>query len=190
MTLHVPQTLRASVPAPAYQAVHGQRGFSLVEMLAALVILGLALGALYQAASGATRNARVSAEYAIATTLAESELDAFVISRPDVGTTQRGRYGDYAEVVTSMSTIGVVDAETIALDACSAFQSPAMPPFSPGMAPVAALCYNAHAGAPQTDRGVINIDDLAVRTRGGDEAARKLHATLSKLSVARQRQYS
>ena len=78
-----------------HQVLRGQRGFSLVEMLAALVILGLALGALYQAASGATRNARVSAEYAIATTLAESELDAFVISRPDVGVTQRGRYGDY-----------------------------------------------------------------------------------------------
>lgn len=87
------QTVRAS--APVYRAAHEQRGFSLVEMLAALVILGLALGALYQAASGATRNARVSAEYAIATTLAESELDAFVISRPDVGMTQRGRYGDY-----------------------------------------------------------------------------------------------
>lgn len=72
-----------------------QGGFSLVEMLAALVILGLALGALYQAASGATRNARVSAEYAIATTLAESELDAFVISRPDVGDTSRGRYEQY-----------------------------------------------------------------------------------------------
>ena len=54
-----------------------------------------------------------------------------------VGVSVCGRYGDYAEVVTSMSTIGVVDAETIALDACSAFQSPAMPPFSPGMAPVA-----------------------------------------------------
>ena len=87
------QTVRAS--APVYRAAHEQRGFSLVEMLAALVILGLALGALYQAASGATRNARVSAEYAIATTLAESELDAFVISRPDAGMTQRGRYGDY-----------------------------------------------------------------------------------------------
>jgi len=89
----VHQTVRAS--APVYRAAHEQRGFSLVEMLAALVILGLALGALYQAASGATRNARVSAEYAIATTLAESQLDAFVISRPDVGITQRGRYGDY-----------------------------------------------------------------------------------------------
>ena len=84
-----------SASAPVYRAAHEQRGFSLVEMLAALVILGLALGALYQAASGATRNARVSAEYAIATTLAESQLDAFVISRPDVGMTQRGRYGDY-----------------------------------------------------------------------------------------------
>ena len=91
MSPHVHQTVRASV----YRTAHGQRGFSLVEMLAALVILGSALGALYQAASGATRNARVSAEYAIATTLAESELDAFVISRPDVGMTQRGRYGDY-----------------------------------------------------------------------------------------------
>ena len=112
MTLHVPQTLSASVPAPAYQAVQGQRGFSLVEMLAALVILGLALGALYQAASGATRNARVSAEYAIATTLAESELDAFVISRPDVGTTQRGRYGDYewerwVELITEREESGI-----------------------------------------------------------------------------------
>ena len=93
MKPHVHQTMRAS--APAYRRAHGQFGFSLVEMLAALMILGVALGALYQAASGATRNARVSAEYAIATTLAESELDAFVISRPDVGVTQRGRYGDY-----------------------------------------------------------------------------------------------
>ena len=93
MKPRVHQTVRAS--APVYLAAHEQRGYSLVEMLAALVILGLALGALYQAASGATRNARVSAEYAIATTLAESQLDAFVISRPDVGMTQRGRYGDY-----------------------------------------------------------------------------------------------
>ena len=93
MKPHMHQTERAF--APVYRRAHGQLGFSLVEMLAALVILGLALGALYQAASGATRNARVSAEYAIATTLAESELDAFVISRPDVGVTQRGRYGVY-----------------------------------------------------------------------------------------------
>ena len=93
MKLHLHQTARGS--RPSCRPARGQLGFSLVVMLAALVMLGLALGALYQAASGATRNARVSAEYAIATTLAESELDAFVISRPDVGVTQRGRYGDY-----------------------------------------------------------------------------------------------
>ena len=93
MKLHLHQTARVS--RPSCRPARGQLGFSLVEMLAALVMLGFALGALYQAASGATRNARVSAEYAIATTLAESELDAFVISRPDVGVTQRGRYGDY-----------------------------------------------------------------------------------------------
>ena len=93
MKSHLHQMARAS--RPPCRPARGQRGFSLVEMLAALVILGLALGALYQAASGSTRNARVSAEYAIATTLAESELDAFVISRPDVGVTQRGRYGDF-----------------------------------------------------------------------------------------------
>ena len=74
----VTQTVRDEAAYPNGARIHRvpgprrQRGFSLVEMLAALVILGLALGALYQAASGATRNARVSAEYAIATTLAES----------------------------------------------------------------------------------------------------------------------
>jgi len=89
------RSVLTSVGPQARSAALKQGGFSLVEMVAALVILGLALGALYQAATGATRNARVSAEYAIATTLAESELDAFVISRPDVGVMQRGRYGDY-----------------------------------------------------------------------------------------------
>ena len=72
-----------------------QEGFSLVEMLAALVILGLALGALYQAASGATRNARVSAEYAIATTLAESQLDAFLVTQPSEEERTQGQFGVY-----------------------------------------------------------------------------------------------
>ena len=72
-----------------------QNGFSLIEMLAALVILGLALGVLYQAASGATRNARVSAEYAIATTLAESQLDAFLVTLPDEAARTQGQFGVY-----------------------------------------------------------------------------------------------
>ena len=51
-----------------------QLGFSLVEMLVAMVILSLSLGVLYQAAAGAIRNARVSGEYAEAVILAESKL--------------------------------------------------------------------------------------------------------------------
>lgn len=49
-------------------------GFSLIEMLVALVVLSLSLGVLYQAATGATRNVRVAAEYTDAVMLAESVL--------------------------------------------------------------------------------------------------------------------
>ena len=49
-------------------------GFSLLETLVALVILSLALGALYQAAAGATRNIRVAEQYTRAVALAESML--------------------------------------------------------------------------------------------------------------------
>ena len=55
---------------------HTDRGFSLIEMLVALVVLSLSLGALYQAAMGATRNVRVAAEYVDAVMLAESMLAA------------------------------------------------------------------------------------------------------------------
>ena len=54
-----------------------QGGFSLVEMLVAMVILSLSLGVLYQAAAGAIRNARVSGEYTEAVILAESKLAEF-----------------------------------------------------------------------------------------------------------------
>lgn len=50
------------------------QGFSLLEMLVALVILSLSLSALYHAATGATRNARVASEYTDAIMLAESVL--------------------------------------------------------------------------------------------------------------------
>ncbi len=49
-----------------------QSGFSLLEMVVTMAILGLALGALYQAASGATRNVRADQRYAYAVELARS----------------------------------------------------------------------------------------------------------------------
>ncbi|MFV8818306.1 type II secretion system protein [Haliea sp. E17] len=51
-----------------------QRGFSLLEMVVAIAILGLTLGALYQAAGGATRNVRTSERYAYGVELARSLL--------------------------------------------------------------------------------------------------------------------
>jgi general secretion pathway protein I len=66
-----------------------QRGFSLLEMMVAISILALALGSLYQAASGATRNVRTSERYAYGVELARSLLaDNGVVS--ENGTQQAG----------------------------------------------------------------------------------------------------
>ena len=66
-----------------------QRGFSLLEMMVAIAILGLALGALYQAASGATRNVRTSERYAYGVELARSLLAQYEIV-PAGGVNQSG----------------------------------------------------------------------------------------------------
>lgn len=49
-------------------------GFSLLEMMVAVAILGIALGGLYTAASGATRNVRADERYAYAVELGRSLL--------------------------------------------------------------------------------------------------------------------
>jgi general secretion pathway protein I len=49
-------------------------GFSLLEMMVAISILALSLGALYQAVSGATRNVRTDEKYAYGVELARSLL--------------------------------------------------------------------------------------------------------------------
>ena len=49
-------------------------GFSMLEMVVAMAILALALGALYQAASGATRNVRSDEKYAYGVELARTLL--------------------------------------------------------------------------------------------------------------------
>ncbi len=51
-----------------------ESGFSLLEMLVALVILSFSLGALYQSATAAIRNVAVAEEYTRAVVLAESML--------------------------------------------------------------------------------------------------------------------
>lgn len=73
-----------STPAPA-----GEAGFSLLEMVVAIAILALALGALYQAASGATRNVRADEKYAYGVELARSLL-ALHARVPEEGVSDSG----------------------------------------------------------------------------------------------------
>jgi general secretion pathway protein I len=85
------------------------RGFSLIEMLVAMAIMGLALSVLYQSASGATRNVRVSAEYSQALALAESTMEAFSAAL-FVGKQEAGEHGSFewsarAEPLGSMANI-------------------------------------------------------------------------------------
>ena len=69
-------------------------GFSLIEMLVAMVILSLSLGVLYQAAMGATRNVRVAAEYSEALMLAESVMSELsLVTVP--GSETAGSFGNY-----------------------------------------------------------------------------------------------
>ncbi|MHA7816245.1 MAG: type IV pilus modification PilV family protein [Pseudohaliea sp.] len=70
----------------------GQRGFSLLEMVVAMAILGLALGALYQASTAATRNVRIDERYAYAVELARSlAADSAIV--PAEGVRRQGETG-------------------------------------------------------------------------------------------------
>jgi general secretion pathway protein I len=64
-------------------------GFSLLEMVVAMAILSLALGALYQGASGASRNVRSDEKYAYGVELAQSLL-AMNAQVPEQGVRQSG----------------------------------------------------------------------------------------------------
>ena len=75
-------------------------GFSLIEMLVALVVLAMSLGVLYQAAMGATRNVRVAEEYIDAVMLAESMLaDHSYVSEANYSAA--GQFGQYDWQVNS-----------------------------------------------------------------------------------------
>lgn len=86
------------------QPCAADRGFSLVEMLVALVVLSLSLGVLYQAAAGATRNVRVAAEYTEAVMLAESVLAEYSHITEESFSTS-GAFGDYDWSVNSWPAV-------------------------------------------------------------------------------------
>lgn len=64
----------AQAPIPALLHHQSQRGFSLLEMMVAIAILGIALGVLYQAVGGASRIVQTGERYAYAVAIAESLL--------------------------------------------------------------------------------------------------------------------
>lgn len=70
------------------------RGFTLIEMLVAMVILSLSLGILYQAAGGATRNVRIDERYTYAVQIAQSLL-ADNSQVPPGGVGGSGESGDF-----------------------------------------------------------------------------------------------
>lgn len=83
-----------------------QAGFSLLEMLVAIAVLGLCLGALYQAVAGASRNVSLGEQYAYASVLAESLLANYQVV-PISGLQLNGETeGGYSWEVTTGPTPG------------------------------------------------------------------------------------
>jgi general secretion pathway protein I len=59
-----------------------QRGFSLIEILVAFVILAMSLSVIFRIFSGGLRNVALSEDYARAVLVAESQLAAVGVSEP------------------------------------------------------------------------------------------------------------
>jgi general secretion pathway protein I len=91
-----------------------QRGFSLIEMIVAMVILSLSLGMLYQAAAGATRNVRVDERYSYAVLLAQSLLAEHSVLA-GAGVSAGGEIEDYRWRLSSTLLPGAEGTGQIAL---------------------------------------------------------------------------
>lgn len=85
-----------------------QRGFTLLEVIVAIVIAALCLGALAQSFAGGARAARTSSDYTRAVTLAQSILgkagvEKSLVEGVETGTSSDGRFG-WALSVSNEST--------------------------------------------------------------------------------------
>ena len=96
-----------------------QRGFSLLEVLAAFVILALVGTALFRLFSGALGNATLADEYSRATLYAESRLAAISVEAPLKestlqGNSDDGRYGWTAGIAPYTTPGSTPDLESAA----------------------------------------------------------------------------
>lgn len=87
---HSPKPLHRRSAAPARR----QRGFSLVEMIAAFLVFAIAIGVLMQVLSGSLRNARVSTTYTYAALWAQSKLDVLGVGEPIEPGQSSGSFND------------------------------------------------------------------------------------------------
>ena len=71
-----------------------QRGFSLIEVLVAFMILAMSLTVIYRIFSGGLRNVAVSEDYARAVLVAESQLSAIGITEPLERGVSSGEWGE------------------------------------------------------------------------------------------------
>jgi len=76
------------------RASRQQRGFSLIEILVAFMILAMSLTVIYRIFSGGLRNVALSEDYARAVLVAESQLAAIGISEPLVRGVSAGEWGE------------------------------------------------------------------------------------------------
>jgi general secretion pathway protein I len=109
-TAPVARSARVSSAGPAARASR-ERGFSLLEVLAAFVILALVATALFRLFSASLQNAAASADWSRALLVAESQLDAAATAQPlreneDRGTEDNGRIR-WATKVAAFTAPGV-----------------------------------------------------------------------------------
>ncbi len=71
-----------------------QRGFSLIEILVAFVILAMALTVIFRIFSGGLRNVSLSQDYARAEMVAETQLSAAGVSEPLEAGVTTGAWGE------------------------------------------------------------------------------------------------
>jgi general secretion pathway protein I len=93
------------------------RGFTLLEVLVALVIAGLALGALFSGAVTGMRSAKLSLDYAEAVSRARSHLAVVGIGAPLVAGTQQGDDGQgftWRVIVRPLATTALQNANALA----------------------------------------------------------------------------